>query len=396
MSDIPKTSIHTSKSNSTAVDLCAGKSLLPVGSAPYGISKTASLLSTSGNVVHLLKYDVNAWASFQVGACGPAWATYMEVKGTADSSSAALTVSNEFTEVGLFIGGVISVSVTVSAWTWKVTLPKCHPKLPKCHWSGVHCHWHGWHLHCSGPHLHCHGGGLNCSGGFTGWTQILDVKATAAIDLAAVFAKALGLDKSALAAIPGVTSSVVMTAVGKNQLTATKGAAQYKPYYPLHINVIDEFKALAAGDKALADVGGALSVGPELSINLPTTITLTAVHTNKTKYDKLTWSGSKVTGTAAGSSTVGSTEVGLEFKQKTTIGLSLGVFVDVKAGKFFSLSAHKDEKDLADAKGGDNTVLLKSNLGAVASAAGTDDGDQGDGPLRMVDVIFDEPGSRSA
>ena len=346
-----KISLSTPGSTAQSLDICAGSFILdPKILGPFQTGKVwdMTIFDTSIEAAGISHLDAECDTELKIGMCGPSFAAYLELtlpSVTTDSSGALKTIALRFNgaagyKAGFFLGISLSVGMSITLSTWQITLPECSVSPVHCHTEGVHCHTHGWHTHCDGPSTTCDGGDVHCSGGSARFAKVLGIDFEVTIDLIAVMAKALNLTS--------ITGNIDISSQAQFDLAdaAQAGAAKLKATFLCQIDMVQDIPELKAADQLLKDMGGSLAMGPEFSITLQTTITLTSFGIDGNNYSALKWgtdaTGPYIAGTLDTSKK--NNDVGFEFGfgYQTSLIFSAGVFATVKAFKILSIEGRFD------------------------------------------------------
>ncbi|MGC4086633.1 MAG: hypothetical protein QM756_01815 [Polyangiaceae bacterium] len=342
--------LGTPGSTAQSLDVCAGSFILdPQILGPFQTGKVwgMTLFDTEIEAAGISKLTAQCDTELTIGMCGPSFAAYLKLdlpSVTRDSAGPLKTVSLRFDgaagyKAGFFLGITLSVGMSITLSTWKITLPECSVSPVHCHTEGVHCSHHHWHIHCEGPHTTCEGGEVHCTEGSARFAKVLGIEFDADIDLIAVMADALGLTS-----IKGNID--ISSQASINLADALQASSKLKATFLCQINMINEIPELRLANEALKDMGGSIAMGPEFSITLQTQISLTAFTIDGTHYKNLTWgsdaNGALVQGTIDPAAQTKKTGFDLSFRYDTSLVFSAGIFATVKAFKVLSIEGRFD------------------------------------------------------
>jgi len=391
--------LGTPGSTSTSLDVCQGSFIMDpkvLGPFQTGFSFQMTLFDTEIEAAGISKMTAECDTELEIGMCGPSFAAYLQLElpaVTTDSTGPLKTMALHFDgtagyKAGFFLGVTLSVGMSITLSTWEITLPECSVSPVHCHTEGVHCSHHHWHYHCDGPSTTCEGGDVHCTSGGARFAKVLAIEFDAVIDLIALMAEALNLKS--------ITGSIDISSGAQVDLAAAAKGTKLKATFLCQIDMVKDVPELRAANEALKEMGGSLSMGPEFSITLQTTISLASFAVDGNRYNQLTWgsdaAGSLVQGTLDPAKQNSDTGFELAFRYDTSLIFSAGVFATVKAFKVLSIEGQFAIPVFSI--GTDPGTLGISTSGRISSGQGADSSraeGRCPGLLQLPEVIFHSP-----
>jgi hypothetical protein len=355
------------------LDLCSGVAIFPqAGSFFPGINQSSVLktLINSHHRILLWKFDIYFYYDLELGLCGPGWAAWLDMDGKteANSDKVSLTIHEDQTSAGFFVGLVITLGMKIIVW-------QLTPHF-SCH------HWH--------PHI------------YSDWSTRLDFDLKIELDIIKLL---MDLIKKALAEGGGDVKdkgnvlgmrSYSMYAAKNDTFRTGDGSFRIEPLLNLPIDVLPEIPYVGDVIKACDDIGAKLKAGPVITFGIPVDMHLNAVKINDQTLGSLWVDNGSITG-RRGTDTSTPTKLGVEFKWTPSIDFRLGWFISFSLFSLFHIGAQFTFSVTSllgiDTSTGTHYHTLSNTIGGTLS--GLDTGGE-PGQTKLAKVIFHDPGENAA
>lgn len=302
MPTIPATRLSTPTTIGSALDLCQGFALYPIGTVRAGVSAENMKIPLVNTAVKVgpgsaASVSVRLTCGFYAGICGPAYATNLTVQGSADPTSIALDATDSETFAGLEIGlGLI----------------------------------------------------LNYKFDLAGWAvPDISVEDSKELDLIGIlieyFLGKLGDGEEDEAGLPS-GASFAARKISFGGLAAA-GTVSLRPEFFILINLLQFIPQLKPIIVFLKQVGGSLDIGPTINLVLPVTVRVDKVRTDGHEYT-VSGGSSKLTGNRTGPSSAGPAELEVVLTHQSSVEFGFGLGFEFKVLKFFSIAQHTKPIDI--------------------------------------------------
>ena len=344
------------------LDICNGVAIFPsLGSFDAGInasSRSKDLVKKNTQIL-LYKFDIYFFYDLEIGLCGPAWATNMYVEGTADADHLQMTITDDDTAAGFFLGMLITLGlqVTITELVTHVTAHHWHPKV------------------------------------YQTWDTDLRINLTVKFDpialLYTLITQSMNGGVSSAGSVSGLTSVSMYKQVSDNFSTGNVPFS-FEPLLNFPINILPYVPA--AGDilDACSDIGASLKSGPQISFGIPISMSIDKVMVENYQYDQLTFENGEVTSTSA-SEQDSDGKVSLEFKWTPSIDFRVGWFISFSLWSLFNVGANYTVSIIEllgiDTGSGPYSHALGTTVGETLNTAAN----ESDRPTRLARVIFHDP-----
>ncbi len=310
------------------IDICTGIALLPkVGAVSAGNTAAGEgkrIFSTSKKRIALWRFTGSAHYALVSGICGPAYAAKFVVKGETNGQHVTLSVSGDRADAGIVAGLEVIFPVVLQV----------DQGFPKYTWKN------GWGLR---------------------WVKAFRIEKKPKIDLIGLLVdliKKLMKEKKKSNDIkkgkdiekedknkPGV--KIKVSAWGmfdsvEDQFNSNNGNITPSPTLTIVINIVPLWPQLEAIDKGLKALWGGFSLGPELSIIVPVSISFRRVFLDSQEVTSLQYSAGKLSGQlSTATDKVHDLRVDLSHRPALTLGVRF--FLSISVCKYFSLDPKTPE-----------------------------------------------------
>lgn len=362
---------------SDPISLAQGLALLPTGTARAAVTgggKSEDLFSKNVTIV-AWQFNASASYSYFFGVAGPAVAFLWDTDVTTAPSSlgrgeVGLAVNSDTTQAGFVVGANFGGEVDISTAVWKPT-----------HWYSP---WKGsWQ---------------------SSWTASFKFSFDIINLIISLIVFLLGENNkkdTLLEKIGGTTSDALTSSWGmfdeaRNQLVAGNGTVNTDPTFTLPINLVSLTKtlpppgdALFLANEALDKLGGWISFGPTIGLEVPVALTLESIFVDDVTLDNLAYSGNAINASGGTPLSDNPQTIGVNVSHTAGFTLGFGLFFSVGLLKVFSLNLNTSPVDFFDLLGLPNPVPTTSLKGSVVS-------DLSGGIIEPVKVSLQLPASATA
>ena len=358
MADITRTKVGTND----PLNICDGVAIWPqLGSFDAGVNianRSQSLINSAQQIL-LWKYDIYFYYNLQVGLCGPAWATNLDVGGSSDENGLDMTIYDDNTGAGFFLGAIFTLGLRGAVAQLE------------------------YHVTCSHWHVSV----------YTTWSTNLRFNAAVSIDFIRVLLSLLQDDADGEVEDEGDAigmSSFSMYKMMSNRFNSGNGTFTIEPLLNFPIDILPYIPEFGEVIEACDDIGAKIKSGPMISLGLPIAMSIDKVMANDYQYTDLHFDNGRVTSSTVSAFTTGN-EVQLDFQWTPSIDLRLGWFANFSLWSLFSFGASYTFS-IVDALGintatGTYNHTLSNTMGSTELYAGLSD----EKPTKLAKVVFHEP-----
>ena len=358
MATIPRTKVGTSD----PLNICDGVAIWPqLGSFDAGINianRTQSLIN-SANQILIWKYDVYFYYNLQVGLCGPAWATYVDVGGSADANGLDMTIYDDSTAAGFFLGAIFTLGLrgALSQLVVHVTCSHWHPRV------------------------------------YTTWDTRLRFDLAVSIDFIKIIMSLIQGETDGEVEDEGDAigmSSVSMYKMMSNRFNSGDGTFTIEPLLNFPIDILPYIPAFGEVIEACDDIGAKIKSGPMISLGLPVAMSIDQVMFDDHSYSSLTFNNGRVTSSTVQADSTGN-EVQLEFKWTPSIDLRVGWFASFSLWSLFNFGANYTYSITELLGINTSTGTYTHTLGNTAGSAVLSSARPEGPPTKLAQVVFHDP-----
>jgi hypothetical protein len=325
-------------------------------------------LIDSHHRILLWKFDIYFYYDLEIGLCGPGWAAWLDMDGEtkADSDKVSLTIHEDQTSAGFFVG--VTITLGMKSIVWQLT-----PHF-SCH------HWH--------PHV------------YSDWSTRLDFDVKIELDLIGLLMdlieKAIKEGGVTPAGSLGAIKSYSMYAAKNDTFRTGDGSFRIEPLLNLPIDVLTWIPEIGDVIKACDDIGAKLKAGPVITFGIPVDMHLNAVKINDQTLGSLWVDNGSITG-RRGTDTSTPTKLGVEFKWTPSIDFRLGWFISFSLWHLFHVGAQFTFSVTSllgiDTSTGTHYHTLSNTIGGTLS--GLETGGE-PGQMKLARVVFHDPDENAA
>ena len=306
MANISRTKVGTND----PLDICNGVAIFPqAGSFSAGINlsnRTKPLIDANHRIL-LWKYDIYFYYNLEVGLCGPAWATWLDVDGYTSGNEVYLTIHDDETSAGFFLGAIFTLGLRANLWMLvpHFTCSHWHPRL---YWT---------------------------------WSSKMGFNEAVRIDFIQILFSLIEGKLAGEVEDEGQKlgiHSFSMYAIKRDTFRSGDGSFRIEPIMNFPIDILPYIPELGEVIEACDDIGANLKSGPMVSFGIPVDMSLNAVDVDGQTYGSLSIDNGSVRGSGpAAAASVSS--IGFEFKWSPSLDFRLGWFVSFSLWSLFNIGA---------------------------------------------------------
>ena len=315
----PKTRLSTPLTGGQ-IDLEKAFKLFDTGMISTTTGVTFVILPTQEMTVTVgpLRVNFDVEVTGAAGLLGPGVGACVDLTGTVDGNTAALTASGSKIGAGIEVGVVVRLILGLELQAWTLDI----------HWTGHH-----WHKHLKVT---------------SKWVDVKGISIDLSIDAIAILIDYLDTKsaqdkaKNATGTFSKLSSGNFQTGTGLSAVDyndgdlGTKGSAHVEPTMWVMVNFADLADAPGMMKKLhdfLVDNGGDFFFGPTVNLSIPTTVKLAAVGVEGVSYNVDSVTSGAVSASRSGSSPVPSGEVAATFHHEAGFAFGLGIGIGLHVFK---------------------------------------------------------------